>query len=145
MQVQYYWWLLALGLVVAELFTGTFYLLILALGALAAGFGALYGLSLTMQLLVAALVVFLGWAVLSLVRKRRDQDIPADSNPDVLLDVGSRVQIDEWTSPRATSVRYRGAQWAVKLADSVTTAPQPGHYQINAVRGSTLIVVPAGR
>lgn len=143
MQVQYYWWLLALGLVVAELFTGTFYLVILALGALGAGFAAMYGLSLAMQLLTAALVAFLGWAVLSVLRKRRDEDLPAGSNPDVLLDVGGSLQIGEWESSRATSVRYRGAQWSVQLADSVNGPPKAGNYRIESVRGSTLIVVPA--
>lgn len=142
MEVQYYWWLLAIGLVVAELFTGTFYLLILAVGGLAGGMAAMFAFTPTVQVLTAAIVTVLGWSALWTGRRRKDAKLPPDQNPDVLLDVGGSIQVDEWSSPRQTQVRYRGAQWSVELADRVPGAAVVGTYRIESVRGSTLVVTP---
>ena len=50
------WWLLAGGIVAAELLTGTFYLLMLALGVAAAAIAAHLGMSTTLQIVTAAVV-----------------------------------------------------------------------------------------
>ncbi len=50
------WLLLAGGLVIAELMTGTFYLLMLSLGATAAALTAYADGSLTWQIVIAALI-----------------------------------------------------------------------------------------
>ena len=50
------WWLLAGGAVAVELMTGTFYLLLIALGLAAAALAAHAGTPLTVQMLVAAVV-----------------------------------------------------------------------------------------
>ncbi|MGB7298339.1 MAG: NfeD family protein [Burkholderiaceae bacterium] len=142
MDVQYYWWLLAIGLVVAELFTGTFYLMILALGAAGAGLAALYGYSLTIQVMAAAAVSILGWAALSVGRGKKDAALPADRNPDVVMDVGATIRVDQWQSARQTKVRYRGAQWSVELSEQAGGDAIAGNYKIESVRGSTLIVRP---
>lgn len=56
-----WWWIVAGALVAAELATGTFYLLMLALGAAAAALGAHAGLSGSLQIVTAALVAALPW------------------------------------------------------------------------------------
>ena len=50
------WWLLAGGVVAAELLTGTFYLLMLAVGLAAAAIAAHLGLSTALQIVTAAVV-----------------------------------------------------------------------------------------
>ena len=50
------WWLLAGGAVVTELLTGTFYLLMLAMGLAAAALAAHLGLPLTAQIITSAMV-----------------------------------------------------------------------------------------
>src|SRR5260364_49174 len=47
------WWVFAAALVIAELLSGTFYLLMLALAAVAGGVAALAGAALTVQLFTA--------------------------------------------------------------------------------------------
>src|SRR5260364_386603 len=47
------WWVFAAALVIAELLSGTFYLLMLALAAVAGGVAALAGAALTFQLFTA--------------------------------------------------------------------------------------------
>jgi len=142
MEQHYLWWVLAIGLVVAELFTGTFFLLILAIGAALAGVAALLAFPIWVQLLVAAVGCAVGWALLRGRRKSRDAQMPAQSNPDVVLDVGGTVDIEQWSDGRQTQVRYRGAMWTAELADSVEGGGHAGAHKIKKVRGSTLIVVP---
>lgn len=142
MEPHYLWWVLAIGLVVAELFSGTFYLLILAIGALLGGIAALLAMPIWVQLLVAAMGCAIGWALLRGRRRNRDAVLPAQRNPDVVLDVGGRVDIEQWSQGRQTQVRYRGAMWTAELADSVQGSGQAGAHRIEQVRGSTLIVVP---
>jgi membrane protein implicated in regulation of membrane protease activity len=142
MEPQYLWWVLAIGLVVAELFTGTFFLLILAIGAVLGGIAAWFAFPIWVQLLVAAVGCAIGWALLHSRRKNRDASLPAQSNPNVVLDVGGTVDIDQWSQGRQTQVRYRGAMWTAELADTVQGAGQAGAYTIKQVRGSTLVVVP---
>ena len=50
------WWLLAGGLIALELLTGTFYLLMLSLGVAGAAIAAHLGASVTVQLVVAAVL-----------------------------------------------------------------------------------------
>ena len=65
------WWLTAGVLVVAELATGTFYLLMLALGAAAGALAAHAGLGFTAQMAVAALLG--GGAVVVWHQRRRNR------------------------------------------------------------------------
>ena len=58
------WWVLAGVLVALELLTGTFYLLMLSLGAVAAALAALAGYGLNTQLVAAAIVGGLGAVLL---------------------------------------------------------------------------------
>ena len=50
------WWIIAGAIVAAELVTGTFYLLMLAIGMAAAAIAAHLGAGMTVQLLVAAAI-----------------------------------------------------------------------------------------
>ncbi len=132
------WWLLAGGAIVAELLTGTFYLLMLALGLGAAALAAHAGAGSVLQLLVAALVG--GGAVNTwrMVQGRRSRAMPASENPDVNLDVGATVQVDAWNPDATASVKYRGAQWTVVHRSG--QAPSTGAHTIVEIVGSRLVV-----
>ena len=56
MEASTIWWLAAGAVVVAELLTGTFYLLMVALGLVAAALAAHLGLASALQMVSAAIV-----------------------------------------------------------------------------------------
>ncbi|WP_298926456.1 NfeD family protein [uncultured Ramlibacter sp.] len=132
------WWL-ATGLAVAvELVTGTFYLLMLAIGLAAAAVAAHLGASLTVQVTVAAVIG--GGAVLAchLVRSRRPKSAPAQSNRNVNLDIGESVQVDAWNADGTATVKYRGAAWTVVPAPG--SAQDAGMHRVREVVGNRLVV-----
>lgn len=137
MSTSLIWWLTALVLGGIELLTGTFYLLVLATGAAAAGVAAWLGLSLTLQFLAGALVCLGGWFVLRRRRTRGGEE-PA-------LDVGGVVRIAGWEDARETTVRYRGAPWRAELAPGVPDPAPAGDYRIDRVAGTRLVVSPMQR
>jgi len=134
------WWLAAGGLVALELVSGTFYLLMLALGAVAGALAAHAGLTLAMQLVTAAVLGGGATAAWHLRRSRAAPPPPAAANRDVNLDIGSAVQVGQWAADGSARVTYRGAAWSVKYAGSGT--PQPGEHVIVALDGSQLRVAP---
>jgi membrane protein implicated in regulation of membrane protease activity len=136
------WWLTVGALVAAELATGTFYLLMLALGAAAGAMAAHAGVDGQAQVTVASLVGGGAVAVWHLVRKLRPKAAPAERNRDVNIDIGQRLHVAAWDSAGTARVPYRGAQWAVRYAGE--GAPAPGEYVIVALDGNELRVAPAG-
>jgi membrane protein implicated in regulation of membrane protease activity len=132
------WWLATGGLVAVELISGTFYLLMMALGLAAAALAAHAGLPLTWQWLVASIVG--GGSVLVWHRYKRAQPSvsPAESNPDVNMDIGELVQVIEWQPDGSTAVHYRGAHWDAALQTGEPAVS--GAYVIAQVIGSRLIL-----
>lgn len=134
------WWLLAGGLVVAELLTGTFYLLMLAIGLGAAAIAAHLGASATWQILTAALVgggSVIGWHAL---RRRRPGDPSARADRSVNLDVGETIMIDSWNADGTSSVKYRGANWVAIHRHGVQ--PSTGLHRVAELVGNRLLVDP---
>lgn len=132
------WWLIAGVLVVAELLTGSFYLLMLAIGAIAGALAAHLGASETVQVLSAALFGAAAVVCCYLVRKRQALQQPAESNRSMNLDIGEPVQVESWAADGTAQVRYRGAQWTVVLRPG--NAATPGTYRVAEVIGSRLLV-----
>ena len=137
------WWMATGLLVVAELLTGTFYLLMLALGLACGALTAHAQGAFNLQIVVAA-VVGLGAAVgWHLYRKRRSTQEPAaEANRDVNLDIGETLHIAHWNADGTASVQYRGAPWTAVAADpaSVVAGHAGGAYRIVALRGNHLVV-----
>ncbi|HYW57259.1 MAG TPA: NfeD family protein [Polaromonas sp.] len=133
------WWLLAGGAVALELATGTFYLLMLAVGLAAAAVAAHLGLDLTGQMLVAAVVG--GGAVVLWHWKRSKEPKPehAQANTDVQMDIGETVHVAQWNADATANVKYRGSQWSVVLADS-DGIPEPGLFKVRELHGNRLVV-----
>ena len=136
------WWWLAAGIAVAaELATGTFYLLMIALGLSAGAVAAHLGLAGTAQIVVAALAAAVATAAWHLKRARHPQSAPAAQNRDVNLDIGERVQVDAWNGDGTARVQYRGTQWTARLQPGATA--QPGAHRVAAVEGNWLVLAPA--
>jgi membrane protein implicated in regulation of membrane protease activity len=133
MAMHFLWWVLAVALGIAELATGSFYMLVLAAGAAAAGLFAFLGFGLAAQFTCAA-VVSAGGAVL--VRRLRGRAVAAHRNPDVNLDIGQSVDVATWDADRRSRVTYRGALWDVELMPGEPAIP--GRFVIREVEGSRL-------
>lgn len=132
------WWVLAGAAVTVELMTGTFYLLMVAVGLVAAALAAHLGATFPVELVVASVVG--GGAVIAwrAYRLKNPAARPAGSNPDVNLDVGETVQVNAWNPDGTGEVKYRGANWQVSLRSDA--APEPGPHVIEEVIGNRLIV-----
>ena len=131
------WWWIAAGVLVAgELMTGTFYVLMLAIGCV---FGALAGyanISFFAQVIVA--VVVGGAAVLTWDRKRmrNPSRVAPAANRDINLDIGEQVHVDAWNADGTARVPYRGSAWNVRwIGDGL---PAPGLHVIAEVRHNEL-------
>ena len=137
------WWVLVAVAVSAELLTGTFYLIMLALGLAAGAVAAHLGLPLEGQLVCAAVVG--GGAVVALqkLRPKPPHSLPHQANADVNLDIGQTVRVAQWQPDLTAQVSYRGAVWTVELVASAAPGlPPPGQYRIQEVQGSRLRVAP---
>jgi membrane protein implicated in regulation of membrane protease activity len=133
-----YWAFAAGATVILELFTGTFYLLMIAIGMASGVLAALLGFGMEVQTVLAAVV---GVAATALLRRsrfgRQEGRVQAGRDPNVNLDIGQTVTVPAWQDG-AARVMYRGALWDVELEPG--SAPAPGQYTIREVRGSRLIV-----
>lgn len=135
MNAATFWWIACGALVAVELATGTFYLLMLGIGAAAAALAAHLGLSSTAQIVAAALI---GGAAVIAWHLRRPQATPAASNPDANLDIGQAVQVPQWNSDGSAIVRYRGSDWQARYIGNDT--PSAGRHVIRAIDGSCLLL-----
>ncbi len=131
-------WLVAAGvLVVLELFSGTFYLLMIAIGM---GFGALAalgGMSVPLQTITASVVGVIATGLLHRSRLGRPARGNPARDPNVNIDIGQHITVDQWHDGKAR-VMYRGALWDVELGQGAH--PQAGVFKIVEVQGSRLIV-----
>jgi len=129
-------WLVAgIVLIVAELVTGTFYLLVLGVAALVAAAVAYAGAAFLIQVIVAGVIAVAG--VFWIRGRRRALATPAMPG----LDVGQPVTLDSWINrdDRLARVKYRDALW-----DAVVEGEFRGEagevFYIRAVAGNTLRV-----
>ena len=135
------WWWIATGVLVAlELVSGTFYLLMLAIGGVAGALAAHAGASPSSQIVIAAVVGGAAVVACYLVRRRRPGDPSPRSERSVNLDVGETVMIDSWTTDGTAIVKYRGAQWTAIHRPGVT--PSTGMHRVAELVGSRLLVDP---
>ncbi len=129
------WAIIGLSLVIAELLTGTFYLLVLGVASFGAALAAWLGQEFTVQSLVAAAMAGAGCYWVHAWRARNAGQVMAP------VDAGQPANFESWVdqAARLARVRYRGALWdAVVEGDA---APETGAtvYVISSA-GNTLRV-----
>ncbi len=133
---EYWRWAIAgIALIIAELITGTFYLLVIGIAALAGAVVAFLHYSFWIQAPIAAAIAIIGVTLVTRFRKTQT------SSPSVSLDVGQSVVLDGWVneSERLARVRYRNATWDAKVLDEQGAEAGRTLY-ITHVDGSTLHV-----
>ena len=136
---MWFWFGVAALALLLEVATGTFYLLLIALGLVASGTAAYAGLSLVWQIASGLVVSLTGLVVLHRHRQSRVH-LPTQSNPDVVQDIGQSVIVEAWDDHGQGSVFYRGANWSARI--DVDQPARPGEHYIQAVQGLTLILRP---
>ena len=140
------WFAAACVLVILEMATGTFYLLMIAIGAAAGGIAALSGVAGTGQCIIAAVIAALATFALRRSKFGRPDHTDAARDPNVNLDIGQTLEVAEWSNVTGASytarTMYRGALWDVELAEGASATP--GKFVIQEVHGSRLIVINSG-
>jgi membrane protein implicated in regulation of membrane protease activity len=132
------WWLLTGTAVAVELLTGTFYLLMLAMGLAAGALAAHAGASTTAQIIAAALIGGGAVALWHLKRGRQPIGPATSANRDVNLDVGEIVHVEAWNPDGTASIRYRGANWTVVPEGGAVQST--GAHRVREVVGNRLVV-----
>jgi membrane protein implicated in regulation of membrane protease activity len=129
------WAIAGLALVIVELLTGTFYLLMLGIAAFGAAGTAWLGYDFAAQVIVAAVVSGVGcYAVHAYRLKNRAQQMPP-------IDAGMPASFEQWVDAgaRLARVRYRGASWDARVEGAEALEPGARLYVL-ATDGNTLKV-----
>jgi membrane protein implicated in regulation of membrane protease activity len=129
------WGVLGLVLVIAELLTGTFYLLVLGIAVFGAAATAGLGQNFAVQSIVAFIVAAAGcWGVHVWRAKNRGQQMPS-------IDAGMPASFEAWIDDgaRLARVRYRGASWDARVEGGDALDPGATVYVL-ATDGNTLKV-----
>lgn len=107
------WAIAGFVLIIVELMTGTFYLLVLGIAALASAAAAFFGAELWLQVIVASIVALVGIYSVQQWWKTHQKSRTASNN----IDIGQSVVFEQWINEAAHTarVRYRGTQWDAKL------------------------------
>ena len=129
------WTILGFALVIAELLTGTFYLLMLGVAAFGAGAVAWLGQSFPLQATVAGIVAALGCYGVHIYRARNaSRQMPN-------IDAGQPANFEAWIdqSSGLARVRYRGASWDARIEGDSALEPGALLYVLTA-DGNTLKV-----
>ena len=137
MQLWLLWLIAGFVLVIADLVTGTFYLLVIGLGAFAGAAMAWAGVHAIVQSFTASAVALAGvWAVHHWHARNR----PGQKG-DNLLDRGQPVVLEGWANEQAgiARVRYRGTSWDARVAPGERPAPGTTLY-IAGQQGNELVV-----
>jgi membrane protein implicated in regulation of membrane protease activity len=135
METYLVWLAAGFVLVIAELVTGTFFLLILGIAAFAGSATAWFGFGFWLEAMCAAAVAVAG--VFWVQQNRRKMQQPDMAS----LDVGQAVTFDAWVSREqgAARVKYRNTLWDAEVEGE----RELDHGQvlfIHAVDGNTLKV-----
>ena len=133
------WWLLAGAAVAVELMTGTFYLLMLAVGLASGALAAHLGLAPVGQMLIAAVVGGGFVAAWHWYRSKRPAPLSANANRDVHLDIGEPIHVARWNVDGTATVKFRGAQWTAVAANPEESS-SPGNFKIKEMLGNRLVI-----
>jgi len=129
------WLLLGLALVIVELLTGTFYLLVLGVAAFGAGAAAWLGAGFPVQVVTAVVVAGIGAYFVHAYRARNAAQQMAP------IDAGQPANFESWVDQQAglARVRYRGASWDARFDGEAALQPGALVYVL-AAEGNTLKV-----
>ena len=135
MEEDFLWAILGFALVIVELLTGTFYLLMLAIAAFGAALAAWLGQPFGVQAIVAAVVSAAGCYGVHVYRAK---NIKGQMAP---IDAGQPASFENWVDrgARLARVRYRGASWDA-LVDGEEAVDAGAMLYVVTTNGNTLKV-----
>jgi membrane protein implicated in regulation of membrane protease activity len=129
------WAIAGLVLAIVEIFSGTFYLVMLGIAAFGGAVAAYFGLGFPAQSLVAAALAAAGCYG---VYEHRVRNAARRMAP---VDAGQRASFEQWIDRRArlARVQYRGASWEARVTgdDALDTGAV---LYVQDTRGNTLDV-----
>ncbi|MDO8813718.1 MAG: NfeD family protein [Gallionella sp.] len=137
MEAYWIWWLAALVLVIAEMSSGTFYLIAVASGLAVAGIAAYLGVAWSGQAAVAA--VLCSASVVGIYRWKKQHTRPHE-NTNFTNDIGQAVRAVSWSDERHARVSYRGAEWDAELTGKSAADATRQTWYIKEIVGSRLII-----
>jgi membrane protein implicated in regulation of membrane protease activity len=131
-----FWAVAGLGLVIVELLTGTFYLLMLGIAAFGAAAAAWLGYDFPVQVIVSAVVAGVGCYAIHVYRVKNKGEQMAP------LDAGMPASFESWidVGARLARVRYRGAPWEARVEDGDGSLQPGAIVYVLGVDGNTLKV-----
>jgi membrane protein implicated in regulation of membrane protease activity len=137
MEEDLIWAILGLTLVIVELLSGTFYLLVLGIAAFGAALAAWLGQGFGVQAMVAAVIAAAGCYGVHVYRAKnvKGQMVPVDA--------GQPASFENWVDQGAhlARVRYRGASWDALVDGAESAVPGPGSLlYVVSTSGNTLKV-----
>jgi len=134
MEMYLLWAVTGIMLIIIEMLTSTFYLLVLGIAALVAAAAAWLGYSFWVQ---AVIIVAVAVAGVILVKRYRSK---IQTPPGQGFDIGQIVMLDSWISEAdgLARVNYRNAQWEARVTGE--RIPDGKVFYIHAVDGNTLHV-----
>jgi membrane protein implicated in regulation of membrane protease activity len=138
MELWLVWIVAGFALVIAELVSGTFYLLVIGLGAFAGALVAWLGGNLFAQAVIGSIVAIAGALAVHHWHSRQRAGDPKQPN---FLDRGQAVVLEGWANESANiaRVKYRGSSWDARVARGERPVPGTTLY-IEAQEGNTLVV-----
>jgi membrane protein implicated in regulation of membrane protease activity len=129
----YVWWIvIAMALVIAELLSGTFYLLVLGIAAAAGAALAYFAMPFWAQAGFATSIAVLGVVLVHHYRAANPSTTGSNA-----IDIGQRVTLESWINEAEglARVHYRGTLWDAKVAGPRASGTT---YYIRGQDGSTL-------
>ena len=141
MELWLVWIVAGFALAIAELVSGTFYLLVVAVGAFAGALVAWMGGNMLVQAAIGGIVAIAGAFA---VHHWHSRARPGDAAHSNFLDRGQPVVLEGWANESANlaRVKYRGTSWDARVPSGTRPAPGTTLY-IEGQEGNTLVVAAA--
>jgi membrane protein implicated in regulation of membrane protease activity len=107
------WAIAGFVLIIAELLTGTFYLLVFGVAALVGAIVAFFGGAFWLQVILTAAASFIGIYLVHAWWQKNPKDAAKDNS----LEVGQTVVFEHWVNETSGTarVKYRGSSWDAKV------------------------------
>lgn len=134
------WLVVAVGLAAAEIFTGTFVLIMLAAGALGAAGAAALGAPIWAQCAVLALLSGLALVLVRPTVRRHLQHESADNTFGLAAIEGATGVVLETVDAENGLVKIEGEMWRARAYDGTQTMKPGERVRVIEVKGATAMV-----
>jgi membrane protein implicated in regulation of membrane protease activity len=136
------WLVLGVVLVIAEAFTATFVLIMIAAGAFAAALAAALGAPVAAQAIIFAVVSALSiWLLRPIIRKHA---LPTVADPDAMDGIkaleGAPGEVLEQVTTDSGLIRVEGEIWSARVFDATQVIDPGERIRVIEVRGTTAMV-----